>query len=100
LSKQAAPIAIMAIRRRFGVLSGENVGLCTISLLEFYKWGERGASLTNGDLFTEMEPVTPNVSLHHLPTQHVTIVTTVTFQKSLFLFSHRSVVRLVEAFSD
>lgn len=68
----------MAIRRRFGVLSGENVGLCTVYLLASSKGDEKGASLTNWDLFTEMEPVTPDVSLHHLPTQHMTIVTTVT----------------------
>ena len=69
-------------------------------LLAFNAWKEGVELLTDWDLFTEMIPVTPDVSLHHLPTQHVTLITTVTFQESLFLSSHRSVVCLVEPFFD
>ncbi len=47
-------------------------------VVSVFQGDEKGASLTDWDLFTEMEPVTPDVSLHHLPTQHMTIVTTVT----------------------
>lgn len=57
-------------------------------------------ALTDWDLFTEMVPVTPNVGLHHLPAQHMSVITAVTFKKSLLLSSYWCMVRLVEAFFD
>ncbi len=53
---------------------------------------------TNWDLFTEMIPITPDVSLHHLPTQHMIVISAVTFKKSFLLSSYRCMVRFVETF--
>jgi hypothetical protein len=95
-------MAIMAIRSRFGVLSGENVGLCTIRSVSLQIPGneDRPLLLTDWNLLAEIIPITPNIRLHHLAAQHVTIIAAVALKQSFLLSRNWCMISLIESLFD